>query len=182
MNDAELDALFKALPEPEPSAALEQQVLHNYARLVAPPPPLAPKNRHWWGMGLATASLTALFYLLPDAPLSVGDPSQMLARGIGGETASLHLDAAVQIAGQEQRLSVGTAYPAGTTVIFRVSTDRSLPYTLARNGQIFAQGTLSPGETVLPTGYMLEAGEGAAHFVLQTPVGSAELQIPAVRP
>lgn len=180
MNDAELDALFKALPEPAPSAALEQQVLQNYARLVAPPP--APKNRHWWGMGLATASLTTLFFLLPDAPLSVGDPSKMLARGIGDETANLHLDAAVQIAGQEQRLSIGTAYPAGTTLIFRVSTDRSLPYTLSRNGQVFAQGNLASGETVLPTGYMLEAGEDAAHFVLQTPVGRAELQIPAVRP
>lgn len=177
MNDTELDALFKALPEPAPSIALEQQVLQNYAHLVAP-----PKTRRWWGMGLATASLTAVFFLLPDAPLSVGDPSQMLARGMGDEAASLHLDAAVQIAGQEQRLSVGTAYPAGTTVIFRVSTDRSLPYTLSRNGQVFAQGTLSSGETVLPTGYMLESGEDAARFVLQTPVGSAELQIPAVRP
>ena len=64
----------------------------------------------------------------------------------------------------------------------RAITTQAAPYTLSRNGKVFAQGMLQEGENLLPTGYALEAGEGEAHFTLQTSQAQAEIVLPAVLP
>ena len=53
---------------------------------------------------------------------------------------------------------------------------------LRRNGVALWTGTVPPGESDLPIGYTLEAGEAAAHFTLEGGALPADLYLPAVAP
>lgn len=175
MTDAELDQLFRTeLPVLEPGVVLERQVLNRYHRLRAED--LRPTPRRWaWPVGIGAAAVAAglVLALQPAAP-EVGDPAEMVARGVGDPVPTLGLELALQREGR--RLRVGESLPAGTTLIFRISVDQPVDYKLYRQEQLIHQGHLEPGEKVLPVGYTLEAGEGQTVFRLQA--GGQEVRVP----
>ncbi len=208
-DDAQLDALFRGLPGPEPSAALEDRVFAVFreeagaragartdartdairagaARVSAgqASPPSAPSGfwpaaggQRWVrraGLGVALGlGISGLFLVEP--PVERGDPSQMVARGSGGVQARLTLEVVVRAGERSERLRAGEAYPAGTTLVFRVHSTAEAEVALSRNGEIFYRGRVGPGESALPMGYTLEAGEGAAVFEVRAvePAGAA---------
>ncbi len=175
MTDAELDLLFrKELPVLEPGEALERQVLGAYRSLRASEP--RPSPRRWvWPVGVGAAAMAAglIFSLQPSVP-EVGDPNEMVARGVGEDVPVLGLELAVRELGR--RLHTGESLPVGSTLIFRVSVDQPVDYRLYRQDLLIHQGHLEPGEKVLPVGYTLEAGEGPTVFRLQA--GGQEVQVP----
>jgi hypothetical protein len=177
MNDAELDALFRELPPPSVPAGLDEKVLQGYRRIRR-----EEQFRRWSApaFALAAAGIAAV-YLAP-APLPVGDPSQMVARGVGERAAVLRLEMAVQQGGASERLVPGKAYPAGSTLIFKVSADEAGHWVLRRNGVVLGEGELQAGDTQLPVGYAMEAGEGPAVYEVRTEHAATEVQIPAVAP
>lgn len=194
MNDAELDARFRALGFPEPPPALAARTLAaveverglESTRLAVgqppAPPPLAARRPRWplavLGVGLAAGLLFAL-----PSPAPVGSPSELVPRGVGEAVATLDLRVAVRsAAGSTERLAAGVGYHPGDTLLFRVSTSAPMEVRLEREGVPLWAGPLPAGETDLPVGYTLDAGDTRASFVVRAgDVASAPVIVEVAR-
>jgi hypothetical protein len=200
VTDAELDRSLAALGPIAPPVAVQASVLAavgvspaRMAQALAQPEPprvvplpaplpLAPRRpRARWPMLAAGMALAAgiLFFTLP-APPTVGEPTAMVARGDGEIVPSLELRVAVRRGASVERLTMGQAYQAGDTLLFRVSAGAPMTLTLRRNDQVLFQGDVPAGDTDLRVGYTLEAGEPAARFVVEGGGARSTVELPGV--
>lgn len=193
--DEELDAVFRNLGGVDPPAALVTRTLDAVAALraaehaahaeqevssvdVHPPRlgrPLHRRPATRWIAGLSgfAAAAIGLWTILPTPP-PVGDPSVMVQRGSGEPSFAVDLALVVRRAdGSIERYTDGARYPAGDTLIFRVSSPRTVTVRLLRDNELLWTGTRPAGASELPVGYALEDGQPAADFVLiATPLGA----------
>lgn len=151
-------------------------------RQALPPRSKAPTARLWAAFGLAAALAASAALAVRSGTDRVADPSQLVARGAGEVTQSLSLRVAVRRGATTERLAVGSAYSAGDTLIFRVSSSVAGPIVLRRDDEILYRGSIPAGDSDLPVGYTLEAGQGAARFVVEGGDVRDLVEIPRVAP
>ena len=163
---------------PLPAAEDGRQAKRPSAEIVAFP----RARRIWAAVGTVAALAAGALLLVGWEPERVGDPSALVARGVGEVTPTVALRVAVERGGRTERLSTGTTYSAGDTLIFRVSSSVAGPIELRRDDVVLYRGTVSAGDTDLRVGYTLEAGEAAARFVLEAGGARDVVEIPAVNP
>ena len=146
-------------------------------------PARTPRARRssWLRAGSVLAASALLAFR--SAPAPVGDPADLVPRGVGASpAATLEVRVAVKHDGRVDRLTDGRAYAAGDTLLFRVSAPEPVELTLRREQDLLWHGSVPAGESDLPVGYALEAGEGPARFVVEGGGASATISIPAVSP
>jgi hypothetical protein len=199
VTDAELDRQLAALGGVEPPPELQRRILsevgvpaERVAALVEAPrllslprPAVAPPRlaRRWrpfvliGGLALAAASL-----LVVRAPTPVADPAALVPRGSTDIAATLALRVAVRQGDRVERLAVGQPYRAGDTLLFRVSSPGPADIELRRGDIVLYRGAIPAGDTDLPVGYTLEAGEGPARFVVAVSGAEAAVDLPGVLP
>jgi hypothetical protein len=175
VTDEELDTRFAALRDVEPPAAVQRATLRAVADLRE-----RPRRRLFLTFAVAMAAGLALA-LRSGAP-AVGDLARMTPRGAGESASAVDLRVAVRTSAGVSRLERDRAYAAGDTLLFRVYTSTPADVRLTRDGALLYAGAVPAGETDLPIGYTLEAGEGAAVFRLSAADAATELRIPAVKP
>lgn len=186
MTDDELDRRFAALPPVEPPPEVQARVLAAVSdagtgELAPLPSRRAPPRRLWavtvGVLGLAAAALLAVGPTVPGR----AEPESLVPRGDGPVLPSLALRVAVKRGAGVERLAAGHTYEAGDTLLFRVSASRPLDLVLRREGVVLFQGSVPAGDTDLPVGYALEAGERAARFVVEGGGASAAVEIAEVQ-
>ena len=106
--------------------------------------------------------------------------SPMQTRGVGTVLPTVEVKSLVRSGGEVSRLRTDTRYHAGDTVLFRVFVSEEMDVTLRRNGSPIWSGHLAAGESDLPVGYQLEAGEGQATFTVEGGGVSQAVQMEAV--
>ncbi len=207
MNEAELDRQLRLLVAVDPPHAVQRHVLESVgvspnriAELLGPaerpmpaedrgsrPSPAVPHRARAiprrLAMALASVALAAAALLtLRTAPPAVGDPAALVARGNAERAPSLEVRVAVSRASGVERLRAGQAYSAGDTLVFRLSSSTACEVTLRREGELVFQGPVPAGDTDLPVGYTLEAGQGPARFVLEGAGVRSVFDLPGVQP
>lgn len=192
MTDAELDARFAALAEVPPPPALAVRTLarvqaeRDRERLVADPPApggwFARVRARRWALVAALLGVVAFNLARFEAP-EVARPDALVPRGSAEVPPTLDLRAAVRRGASVERFAVGARYAAGDTLLFRVTTPTATTVRLSRAGVLLWSGPVPAGESDLPVGYTLEAGEVAASFVVEADTGAhAVLAVEAVSP
>lgn len=184
MTDREFDLRFAGLAEVPPPPALAARTLASVAaeRVRAPARGYHPVGAWRWSLLVAALALVVLNVWTagpaPDAPVS-----GLIPKGSGESASHLDLRAAVKHGESVERLVSGARYAVGDTVLFRVTTSIAATATLTRNGVTLWTGAIPAGESDLPVGYTLEAGEPAAQFDLTTAAGAvAGVSVAAVTP
>ncbi|MDP2315407.1 MAG: hypothetical protein Q8P41_21090 [Pseudomonadota bacterium] len=203
MTDAELEELYAGLPPVEPPRELQLRVLTEVGvsgariaeltgpggmRLLPAPPPAAlpavakPSSR--WRLSVAVGALAlaaAALLVVRTAPPEQADPDALVPRGDGEVLPALQLRVAVKQGDHTERLALGRSYGAGDTLLFRVSASAPMDLVLRREGVVLYKGRVPAGDTDLPVGYALEAGEAATHFVVEGGGTSAVVELAEVR-
>jgi hypothetical protein len=192
VTDAELDLKLQALGPVEPPRGVQARVLTavgvsdaRVAALIGPEPlPLRmPPARPRWRWPVAVASLAmaaAALYAVVPSPPERAQPDALVPRGFGDIRPSLGLRVAVRSSGQVERLRPGQAYQPGDTLLFRVSSSVPVDIVLRRGDAVLYRGAVPAGDTDLPVGYTLEAGEAAAPFVVEGSGAEARFDMTAV--
>jgi hypothetical protein len=179
LTDQELDAQFAALRDVPPPEALTRDT---HARVLAEIGPAPRRRVHRVALAVfAAAAALVLALLVPSAPPQA-DPAALVPKGAGEVVPTLDLRVAVRHGANTERFSAGSRYAAGDTLLFRVSASAPMTLRLSRNGADLWHGPVPSGDTDLPVGYTLEAGEGAATFVVEGEGARALLDVPAVTP
>jgi hypothetical protein len=140
------------------------------------PPANRPYKRWIMAVGALAAAAVVVFVLFPPAD-RVGDPDNMVPRGIIEEVHHpVTLRMAVQTsAGGTERFQRGHSYSEGETLLFRADHSQEGWVHLVRvdergvrllHTQPFEAGTSDLMTSGLPLGYELEKGESAAVFAL----------------
>ncbi len=147
----------------------------------------APRNappilRRWAPVAAGVFALAAGLLLALPTPAERGDPAQLVPRGAGERVPELGLRVAVRRGDAVERLSAGRSYRSGDTLVFRVTTQVPMDVTLRRNDTVLFRGPVPAGDTDLPVGYALEAGEGPARFVVEGGGASDAIELPGVTP
>ena len=178
MTDEAFDAQFGALAPLDPAPVLIERTLGEVRR---------ERSRGAWRVRAVAATgmlaMAALTLLTLNAPPQSGTAATMVERGVGGASPAIEMKVAVQMKqGETLRCSTDRRYGAGDTLLFRVHAPAAMELALRRNGVALWTGTVPPGESDLPIGYTLEAGEAAAHFTLEGGALPADLYLPAVAP
>ncbi len=177
-SDDELDARFRELGPIDPPARVEQAVLTTYRAERQ----RGARRTRWWAVG-GMAAMAALSLLVIAEPPARGDPAAMVERGAGEVRPTVELKVAVRLgAGTTERFAADRRYNAGDTLMFRVRTSAATTLTLTRAGVVVWSGPVPAGESDLPVGYQLEAGEGPAIFALTGGAEVLRLPVPAVSP
>lgn len=175
MTDPELDARFDYMREMEPPPALQERTLALLRQ------ERAREQRGRWALpaagGLALAASALLLLRGPTA--TTAEPGQLVARGSSEISAQIGLKVAVRRAGGVERFQSGARYQPGDTLQFRVFSQDPGQVTLRRNGVVLYQGAVQAGETDLPVGYTLEAGEGASTFLVEVDGVFEQVEVPA---
>ncbi|GDX79521.1 hypothetical protein LBMAG42_13320 [Deltaproteobacteria bacterium] len=178
MNDDAFDAQFTELGPVEPKPELSAHTLRAWRR--------ERQAGAWRTRGIAVAgmlAMAALALLVVDAPEPQGTTETMVERGTGPAAPNVVLKVVVRgPAGEVSRFATNQRYAAGNTLMFRVSTPIAAPLALRRNGALVWSGSVAAGETDLPLGYTLEAGEDAAHFTIEGGAEALDVYVPAVAP
>lgn len=196
MTEAELDRQLAALPVYLPSADIQARILaeagvspSRIAEMVHLAPPvvvdLAQRPtiaRRVWPLALGAVALAAGLLLAISAPPERADPATLVPRGAGETVPTLGLRVAVNRNGAMERLAAGRAYHAGDTLVFRVTTSAPVEITVRRDDAVLFRGSVPAGDTDLPIGYALEAGEGPARFVVEGGGASDAILLPPVLP
>lgn len=178
MTDPEFDARFRELGPIEPPEALVRRTVAQYQRERAQG---AWRTRVIAGVGMA--AMAALTLLVVEEPPARGDPAQLVERGAGDVLPVVELKVAVRTpAGVVERFAVNQRYDAGDTLMFRVHASAPVTLTLRRDGVPFWSGPVPAGESDLPVGYQLEAGQGPALLELVGGAQTLKLALPAVTP
>jgi hypothetical protein len=161
MTDHDLDTRFAGIGAIEPSDALVRDTLRAIAQ---------ERARSRWGRvavfaggGMALAAALLLTVTVPN----VHERAPMQTRGIGSVLPTVEVKSLVRQGEQVSRLRTDTRYSAGDTVLFRVFVSEEMDVTLSRNGKTLWNGHVPAGESDLPVGYQLEAGEDAATFTVE---------------
>jgi len=189
VTDAELDLQLRALGPIDPPRAVQARVLAAVgvpeARVVAllgpEPVPLRARSPRRWQVAVATFALAAaaLYAVLPSPPERAA-PDSLVPRGVGELQPSLGLRVAVRSGVQVERFRPGSTYKAGDTLLFRVSSSVPATITLRRGAVELYRGTVPAGDTDLPVGYTLEAGEAAMPFVVEGAGVEARFDMPEI--
>lgn len=178
MNDDSFDAQFGALGGVEPAPDLAARTLDAWRR--------ERRVGAWRTRGIAIVgmlAMAALTLLMVDSPDPRGSAATMVERGGGLSAPVVALKVVVRGAdGEVARFAANRRYAPGDTLMFRVSTPTATPLTLRRNGVLVWSGNTGAGETDLPVGYTLEAGETAAHFTVEGGAEPLDVFVPAVAP
>lgn len=178
MKDEAFDAQFADLGAVEPTPELSARTLQAWRR--------ERQVGAWRTRGIAIAgmlAMAALALVVVDTPEPRGSTGSMVERGAGPSAPNVVLKVAVRGPGGEvSRFAANRRYAAGNTLMFRVSTHTTAALTLRRNGALVWSGTVAVGETDLPMGYTLEAGENAAHFTIEGGAETLDVYVPAVAP
>jgi len=129
------------------------------------------------------ALMAALSLMVVSGPPDRGDPSTLVERGSGAVLPGVDVKVAVRhAAGTTERFATNQRYAAGDTLMFRVAATAPADLKLLREGVVLWAGHVNAGEVDLPVGYTLEAGEGAARFVVEGGAESITVYVPAVAP
>jgi hypothetical protein len=208
VTDAELDAALRALGPIEPPADVQARVLAavglpdaRIAEIVggdipapnvvplptvlpttAPTPTLARARRRWALAGALLALAAGGTLAMRALPEPASDPASLVPRGDGDVLPRLGLRVAVRRGTVVERLTAGRAYAPGDTLLFRVSAPTPLTLTLRRDDEVIFRGPVPAGDTDLPVGYALEAGQGAARFTIEGGGATASVSLPGVSP
>lgn len=178
MTDPEFDARFRDLGPVEPPSRVADRTVAAWRgeRRSA-----AWRTRTFAVAGMAAmAALSLLVVQDPDRP---SDPGQLVERGAGEQSPTVELKVAVTLAdGQIERFAANRRYDAGDTLMFRIRTTTSTTLTLRRDGVVVWSGAVPVGESDLPVGYRLEAGESAAIFSIEGGAETLRFPVPAVSP
>jgi hypothetical protein len=174
MTDSEFDSRFSAFGPIEPPDHVVRDTLQAIAR---------ERARSRWGRvavfaggGMALAAALMLTVMAPTPQ----DRAPMQTRGIGTVLPTVEMKSLVRSNGEVSRLRTDTQYHAGDTVLFRVFVSEELDVSLRRNGKEIWAGHLAAGESDLPIGYQLEAGEEKATFTVEAGGVSQAIQVEAV--
>jgi hypothetical protein len=186
VTDHELDALLGGLEVRTPSVALQRAILEQVGvedrridEVVGQP----RRARRWpWAIGGALALAAAVILALRVAPEPTADLAQLMQRGVGDPVTALSLRVAVRHGDTVERFAAGRVYHAGDTLIFRVSASETTEVTLRRGSSVLYTGRVGPGDTDLPVGYQLEAGEGPSRFTIEGGGSVEAIELPAVSP
>lgn len=178
MTDEAFDAQFAALTRIDPAPALVERTLSEVRR---------ERARGAWRVRALAATgmlmMAALTLLTLNAPPESGAAATMVERGSGGSSPAIEMKVAVRVKqGETVRFSTDRRYGAGDTLLFRVHAPAAMELSLRRNGVPVWTGSVPAGESDLPIGYTLEAGQAAAHFTLEGGTQPADLYLPAVAP
>ncbi len=178
MNDDAFDAQFAELGAVEPRPELSSRTLQAWRR--------ERQVGAWRTRAVAIAgmlAMAALAFFVVDSPEPHGTSASMVERGSGDSAPSVALKVVVRgLGGEVSRFAANQRYAAGNTLMFRVSTPAPAALTLRRNGVVVWSGEVGAGETDLPVGYTLEAGEAAAHFSVEGGAEALDVYVPAVAP
>ena len=141
---------------------------------VVPFAPRAPRTRVWaMGGSLLAMAAVALFWI--SAPQQVGDPAQLVEKGVGERQPEVALKIAVQHQGHVDRLSRGERYSPGDILYFRAQVDLPAWVVLVRSAggrsTVVHRQQMSSGEADLvleqgPLAWRIESGEGDATYAL----------------
>ena len=163
---------------PVPSA-LRLRVLAEVERTPQDKPRPVPANSPWrWGVPMVAAAAVfflAVRWVAPEPP--IGDPSQMVARGVDGVVLPA-IDLRIAVRGSDggvDRLHRGEAYRAGSTLLFRYDAASQVWLHLIRvdgaGAKLLHAARVPEGAGDIMTsdgrlGYELEHGEDRAVFAL----------------
>ncbi|MCB9746159.1 MAG: hypothetical protein H6739_07255 [Alphaproteobacteria bacterium] len=168
--------LEEAAPPPEllaqTLAAVEVERAAERAAVEAPAPANTRPRRAWLIAGLAAAAAVVAVIRAPDP---VGDPDQMVARGLEESAPVVALKVATRHAGRLERLREGAAYAPGDQLYFRyqLGTDGWVHLVTATDGrvEVLVQRAMPAGEADLledgqPLAWTIEPGDPSAAFAL----------------
>lgn len=141
---------------------------------LAPSEPSPANGRRWIAAAVtALAAAVALFVVAPSE--QVGDPDNMVARGLAETSPEVSLKVAARHDGSLGRLVDGQAYDPGDQLFFRVQSGSegrvALMYVTPAGTQMVAQRAVQPGEADLlldgsPLSWTIEPGDASGVFVL----------------
>lgn len=178
MNDTELDLQLRELGGIEPP---ELVVRRTVAAYQAERRRSAVRTRVFAVAGMGLMAAMSLFVV--SGPPEKGDPATLVERGSGEVLPSVDVKVAVRRAGGTvERFATNQRYAAGDTLMFRVTASTPTSLRLLREGALLWSGPVPAGESDLPLGYTLEAGEAPARFVVEGGAESVTVYLPAVAP
>ncbi len=159
MTDAEFDRRFTGMQAIEPTPLVVARTLFAWG---------AARRRDAWAVrAIALTGMIAMAaatVLVVDVPAPPAGHSSMVQRGSGDAAVRVDLATFVRQGQSVERFAVGNGYHAGDTLLFRVAVAEPMTLSLYRDDALIWSGRVPAGESQLPLGYTLEAGQRAAVF------------------